>query len=112
MAAPRILGLAPADPAIHSSPGELHAALVGDSILVPRDVLAAFARQRLRNAEDLYAYMTSFPTASAHLLNWSVDDCGRAIRELETILKRAGGAVPPKMPIMGLGALNPDVLGS
>lgn len=99
--------LAPAPPGTHPVPGDLKAALAGDRLLVPREVLEALSGQRLRSAEDLHTYLSSFPTSCAKLFHWSVGDCLAAADRLGATL---GLARQPQRPRPGMGAMNPDLL--
>jgi hypothetical protein len=103
--------LAPAPPGVHAEPGDLHAALSGDRLLIPRDVLEALSPQRLRSAEDLHSFLSSFPTTCAKVLRWSVDDCVHAAQQLGATLNAGGHGVTGHRPEPGMGAMDPKVLG-
>lgn len=103
--------LASAPPGVHAEPGDLHAALSGDRLLVPRDVLKALSSQHLRSGEELYSYLISFPTACAQALQWSVNDCVHAARQLAATLAAAGYSVAARRPEPGMGAMDPKILG-
>ena len=107
-----MVALAPAPPNVHPEPGDLHADLAGDRLTVPREVLEALSPQRLRSAEELYSYLSSFPTACAALFHWSVSDCLRAASHLHSTLSAGGYSLPtPPEKQPGMGALDPDRLG-
>jgi hypothetical protein len=103
--------LASAPPGVHAEPGDLHAAISGDRLLVPREVLEALSPQKLRNAEELHAYLSSFPMACAKLLRWSVDDCLQAAQQLGATLSAAGHSVAGRRAEPGMGAMDPHLLG-
>ena len=105
-----MIALAPATPGIHAEPGDLHATLSGDRLLVPQDVLQALSQQRLRSAEDLYSYLSSFPTTCAYLLHWSISDCVKAAGQLGATLKAGGQDVSTPYFERGMGARDPDLL--
>jgi hypothetical protein len=94
--------LAAAPPEVHAEPGDLHAHLSGDRLLVPHDVLQALSSERLRSGEELYSYLISFPTACAKALRWSVGDCIDAARRLAATLTGAGHDVEPGRPEPGM----------
>lgn len=99
--------LVPAPPEVHAEPGNLHATLSGERLLVPQDVLKALSPQRFRNAEEFHTYLSAFPTACATALHWSVDDCVQAAQKLGVTLG-SNKALHPREP--GMGAMDPKLL--
>jgi hypothetical protein len=82
-------------------------------LVVPSDVARSLAGLGVRTAEDLLAYVTTFPSAVAEALHWDVDDVEHARTELVGQLR---GLVdeslltpdPPEHRV--LGAFSPDLL--
>ena len=105
-----MIALAPAPPDVQAEPGDLHATLSGDTLFVPREVLQALSWQKLRSAEDLYSYLSSFPTACASLFHWSITDCIQAAQHLGAVLKPGGLDTSVPYFSRGTGALDPDNL--
>jgi hypothetical protein len=106
----KLLALDAAPPNVHAEPGDLHASISGGRLIVPREVLAALAGQRLRSGEELFSYLDSFPTACAGLFHWSVNDCRLAANRLGSLLRASGYGPPAQHPRPGMGALDPDLL--
>jgi hypothetical protein len=107
----KMIALEAAPPTVHAEPGDLHASVSGERLLVPQEVLKALSGQRLRTGEELYSFLSTFPTACATLFNWSVNDCRRAANRLGGLLNATGHGLPSqKYDEPGMGALDPDLL--
>jgi hypothetical protein len=94
-------------------PGNLHARVSGDKLLMPREIADAFKADGLRTAEDLISYIQAFPSAVAAKLSWSSRDVQKATARLRTQLRGKVDArllQPQRRPSPPLGALDPDQL--
>ncbi len=95
-----------------ATPGDLHAQVSGDNLLLPREFAQAFMREGVRTASDLLSYMESFPSSVAYLLNWKVADVRSAVLLLQKVLSGYLDAGPQtkKYPNPSLGAMDPSLL--
>jgi len=95
------------------APGDLHAHIAGDKLLLPEEFARAVLQDGVRTAEDLLAYMQSFPSAVAETLHWQLRDVARATERLRAILRgRVDDQLlhPSTRPSPPLGAMDPDDL--
>jgi hypothetical protein len=96
-----------------AAPGDLHAHIAGDKLLLPEEFARAVLKDGVRTAEDLLAYMQSFPSGVAEILNWPVRDVIRATERLRSILRgRVDDQLlhPSTRQSPPLGAMDPDDL--
>ena len=97
------------------SPGDLHATISGNTILIPKAAAQSFGQQGVRTAGDLLSYMQTYPSAVAGALNWSDKDVSAATEKLRGQLSgKVDSAVlrDPKdnPPLPPLGARDPSDL--
>ena len=96
-----------------AAPGDFHARIIGEKLVLPKEVAEALQRQGVRTAEDLMSYLQAFPSGVADALHWSVGDVGRATQNLRETLRGHIGeehldtAPRPNLP---MGARDPDDL--
>ncbi len=105
------LRLAPSE--AQAEPGDLHAEIMGDALCIPQPLAAEATQRGLRNAADLVAYATTFPSALAKHLNWSVPEVQAAAAKLTAQLAEHDPAfrtLAMQRPEPAYGALNPDDL--
>lgn len=96
-------------------PGDLHATISGNTILIPRAAAQSFKQQGVRTAVDLLSYMQTYPSAVASALKWSDKDVSVATEKLRGQLS---GKVDSALlsdptdnpPLPPLGARNPAEL--
>jgi hypothetical protein len=94
-----------------SSPGDFHAEVTGEKLLLPADVVDALATLKVRNAIQFLTYVQSFPSAVAESLRWNVRDVLDAAHHLVAQLR---GHIPeqilnpPAPEERRYGALHPD----
>jgi len=105
-----MLALDTAPPGVHAEPGDLHTSVLGERLLVPREVLTALSQQRLRSGEELLSFLDTFPTACAALFHWSVGDCRRAAQKLGSQINPGGAGTSIRRPEPAMGAMDPDLL--
>jgi hypothetical protein len=85
------------------------ASVSGGELVVPAELVAAFGRP-VRSAEELVAYLQTFPTSVAQRLGWTADEVATA---KEGLLDRLRGILPdallevPSAPERRLGAMPP-----
>jgi hypothetical protein len=97
------------------SPGDLHATISGNTILIPKAAAQSFSQQGVRTAVDLLSYMQTYPSAVASALNWSNKDVSAAAEKLRGQLSgkvdRAVLSDPAdNPPLPPLGARDPSEL--
>lgn len=97
------------------SPGDLHATISGNTILIPTAAAQTFRQQGVRTAVDLLSYMQTYPSAVASALNWSDKDVSAATEKLRGQLSgKVDSAVlsdpADNPPLPPLGARDPAEL--
>jgi hypothetical protein len=97
------------------APGDLHATISGNRILVPKAAAQAFAGQGVRTAADLLSYMQAYPSAVARALGWSGKDVAAATARLRAqLVGRVDKALleepDDSPPLPPLGARDPGEL--
>jgi len=98
-----------------TTPGDLHATISGNTILIPRAAAQSFGQQGVRTAVDLLSYMQTYPSAVANALNWSGKDVSAAAEKLR---RQLSGKVDSALigdptdnpPLPPLGARDPAEL--
>ncbi len=96
-------------------PGDLGAHIAGGKLWLPGEVAGLLARLSIRTAEDLVAYLASFPSAVAAALDWRVEEVEQAraalVHELEGHLDETL-LHPAEVGDFPLGAFDPARLES
>lgn len=94
----------------HARKGDFDAAVDAGRLVVDRDVADRLRRMTIRTAEDLLAYLDSFPAAVASALDWRVEEVWSARSKLAETLR---GQVDARLlhPAVGFrrgtGAIHP-----
>ncbi len=94
-----------------AAPGDFHGRIIGDKLVLPKEVAEVLRRQGVRTAEDLMSYLQAFPSSVADALHWSVGDVGRATQNLREALRGHIGEEhlnPMSRPNLPMGARDPD----
>ena len=96
-----------------AAPGDFHARIMGDKLVLPKEVADALQRLGVRTAEDLMSYLQAFPSSVADALHWSVGDVRSATQNLKEKLRGHIGEEhlnPTSRPNLPRGARDPDDL--
>jgi hypothetical protein len=98
-----------------TTPGDFAARLAGNRLMVPEKIAAALAGLSVRRADELLAYLDTFPTAVAAALGWRVEQVLGARKQLVDALRGHVDAelISPRPALeRPLGAFDPSELPS
>ena len=93
-----------------AEPGNLHTVLVGDKLMVPREVLEALDSLNLRSGLELYSHLVVFPSNCARLLKWSEDECLNAWYGVKHVLGKSIIRDSGYSTVNDTGAKDPSLL--
>ena len=98
---------------LQARPGDLAATVQGGRLALPPELAQAFGELAVRSAEDLLAFLETYPSILASKLGWTIEDVERGRRGL---VERLRGVVSPEL-LAGhrgidrpLGAFDPALL--
>lgn len=98
-------------PDLETSKGEFGARVEGESLLLPASLGPALRRLQVRNGEDLLSCLSTFPSAVAEALDWSMDETRQAesalIVQLRGLMHEAMLEPTATQQRHGFGALDP-----
>src|SRR3954452_17094341 len=106
-----VLELAACD--LQMQPGNLHAEVRDNTLCIPAELAKEASKLDVRNAVDLIAFMSAFPSTVAEQLHWTVPDVVAATallrQQLQTQLPEAMKR-PQTHAEPSYGAMDPDLL--
>lgn len=98
----------------NAEPGDLHAEVRDGALWIPALVASEASTRGLRSAADLISFATTFPTALAGRLNWTVPEVLSAVKKLAEQLEKYDPAFRQfsvhMMPAYAFGARDPGEL--
>jgi hypothetical protein len=68
-------------------PGDFHARVVGSNLVLPGGIASKLKAQGIETATQLLSLVNGFPSAVAHMLDWSITDATRAAEILRSQMK-------------------------
>jgi hypothetical protein len=94
-------------------PGDFHARVVGPDLILPGFIASKLKAQGIRTATQLLSLVNGFPSAVAHMLDWSIADTTSAAESLRSQMKGHVDAFflsAPTKYMPPLGARDPSQL--